>query len=1369
MARWKKILIAGALVFMILMVALYAFLLLYDFNKFKPMIAGAVKDAIGRELTIAGDIEFKIGVRPTLTVENVRFQNASWSTTPDLAQVKRLEVQVALLPIITGKVEFAHLVLVEPNLILEFNKEGINNFLFDIPGERDDAAIPPPPLIFSDILIENGRFIYKDARSDFSFSVRIDRLTGEIPGFDEPLEFEFKGAFDDKPLDLEGTLGPIWAWIEPGYSLPANLKAAAGGATATVTGEIRDPINFEGLSFEISAGGPSVAEITGLAGVEDSPEFGAFKMTANVNGSAKSLAVEKIDVQIGNEEFVAISLTGAVKNVIDPQGINLIFSARGQDSASLTKLGIPPLPHRGAFRADAQISDPETRVYAVKDLSLAVGENEVDGDVSLNLAGETPFLTAVLTSQKFSLGKLDLDLKIIGPFEKPAIEKLDLKVGTPDIVEISLKGSVKDLLDLEGVDINYQAVAKDLANLEQIVGQPMPIRGALKASGKAIIPVHRRLKVPNLKVAVGKNNLSGTLNLDFSGDEIKLDANWSLPKLDLPSILLPELAREGWARGLGLMRPVKLGVTIAGPIPEVAIKKLDLRAGSLKSAEFHLTGSIADPAKQKGINLKFALRGDEASKLKDITGQPYFFAPVPGQGKYAISGHISDPNANVYKIENFRFKIADTDMAGRLIFNLAAEPPIYEADISTAKFNLKWFPFPKEAAYANLNKIDDLGPLKIYSKVAITDDGLSLQKLELGAGTRKLASLDVKGSIKNFAKQTGINLNFNIRGEEAANLKKITGQSIPLKGAYSLSGNLTDPARKKYKFSSLNLKLGNNEIEGFLDLDLSGKQPGLETNLTAPRFNLQPVTLPALEALSRIEDLGPLKLISKVAGVGDILTLENLDFKLGRLDLMEVVIKGVIKDLSAVKGMKLDFSASGSDITNFKKLGGPDIEYTGAFNVSAQITDPAPKHYRIPSLDVTVGDNNQKGWLELDLSAERPSLKGELSSDKLDLRPLLREEKKQTAAKTQPAKPAPAKPVQEKRTKGEIATSQTKPKSKKAKVFSAEPLPLERLQAVDLNLKFRQKQVLLPALALDLVVLDILLNNGNLDIKPFNFSIGGGKADVQFALHSQEKPTALDTKLDIDQLEIGPMLDKLGYERNIEGNVDVDIKLTGAGNSVADIMAGLNGDARIAMGNGKAASRYLELLEKYLGSGILNMVNPFQEKREFTPINCFVNSNEITDGLADIRILLDTDRTSIIGAGNINLKTEELDLGIKPTPKKGEMPVGVSFSFRELSQPFKLGGTLAEPSLAIDAGRSAFVLGKMAGALALGPIGIAAFFADVSVGKQDPCAIAMADDEAQGTSRDSKKAKDSSKEKADEKDQKKEEKPSRFFRRKLRK
>jgi hypothetical protein len=345
MMRWKKITLAAVLMIVVLIIALYGFLSFYDLNKFKPMIARAVREATGRELTVTGDIKFELGLRPTLVVDGVRFQNATWSATPDLARLKRLEAQIAVFPVITGKFDFARLVLVEPAVIVELNNEGKSNFAFDIPGEKqDDSKTAPPPLIFRDILIENGRFTFKDARSDLHLTISIDQLRAEIPGIDQPLALDFEGMFDDIPLTLEGALGPIWAWVEPGYSLPADLTATAGGATAAIKGELRDPINFKDLAFNIAAQGSSVAEITKLAGLAGVPELGSFKLTAGVNDSAGRLAVEKLDVQIGSPELVAISLTGGLKNMIDLQGVDLKFSATGQDSTNLSQLGLPVLP-----------------------------------------------------------------------------------------------------------------------------------------------------------------------------------------------------------------------------------------------------------------------------------------------------------------------------------------------------------------------------------------------------------------------------------------------------------------------------------------------------------------------------------------------------------------------------------------------------------------------------------------------------------------------------------------------------------------------------------------------------------------------------------------------------------------------------------------------------------------------------------------------------------------------------------------------------------------------------------------------------------------------------------------------------------------
>jgi hypothetical protein len=803
----------------------------------------------------------------------------------------------------------------------------------------------------------------------------------------------------------------------------------------------------------------------------------------------------------------------------------------------------------------------------------------------------------------------------------------------------------------------------------------------------------------------------------------------------LPSILLPNLAKQKWAKGVGLMRPVKLAATLAGFKREIALEKIDLQAGtSTKSAELHLTGSVADLLAQRGIDLKFALRGHDWDKLQDITGQAYFFAPVPGEGAYTLSGQISDPTPKVYKVRDFKFGMSGTVLAGSLDFDLTGDFPIYDVKLSSPKFNMKPFPIPKEAAYAKLNQIDDLGPLKIQSKVVIKGDRLSMPNLDMQAGHKRLAEIEVKGSINNLTTQTGINLNVNIQGDEIANLEEITDQSIPLKGAYGLSARLTDPAPKNYKLGDLKLKLGENNITGALDLNLSGQKLRLAADLAAPKFTLQPLALPAVETLSRIENLGPLTLALKLAGAGQKFSLDNLDFKLGREDLLEVLLKGTISDLWAIQGMNLEFIARGSDMSNLKKMGGPDIPFKGAFDVSAQINDPGPKVYKIPSFSATVGDNSQTGWLELDFTASRPRLTGELSSNKLDLRPLLARDDAKKIPKTPPGKTVP-----QNRKEPEARTRSSKPGDQYARVFSDEPLQFEALQIIDADLKFRDKQVLLPSLALDDVVLDLQLKDGHLEMTPFTFSIGGGKADIQFALQSQQTPAALAANVDIDQLAIGPMLDKLGYQRSVEGNMNAALNLDSTGDSIAAWMAGLNGSTRITVSQGRMSSEYLALLEKYLGSGILGMINPFQEKREYTPVNCFVNEIEIKGGLAAVKILLDTDRTSIFGAGDVNLKTERLDMGIKPTPKRGAMPAGISFSFRELSQPFRLGGTLANPQLAIDAGRTAFVVGKMAGAVALGPVGIAAFFADVSVGKQDACAVVLGKTAIKGDSSDKKK------------------------------
>ena len=62
-----------------------------------------------------------------------------------------------------------------------------------------------------------------------------------------------------------------------------------------------------------------------------------------------------------------------LRDVLALQGVNLNFTAQGQDSTKLTQLGLPALPERGAFQVTAQISDPEAKVFTVSDLKRRPG------------------------------------------------------------------------------------------------------------------------------------------------------------------------------------------------------------------------------------------------------------------------------------------------------------------------------------------------------------------------------------------------------------------------------------------------------------------------------------------------------------------------------------------------------------------------------------------------------------------------------------------------------------------------------------------------------------------------------------------------------------------------------------------------------------------------------------------------------------------------------------------------------------------------------------------------------------------------------------------------------------------------------------
>ena len=135
----KYFAIAGVAV-VILLVAAAVILSTLDFNEYKQQIADEAKKVTGRDLAIEGDLRLNVfTLNPGLAVDGVRFANAPWGSKPDMATIKRFEVKVSLLPLLSGTLNVDSVVLSGADILLERNKAGKGNYEFG-PAKKAEQA-----------------------------------------------------------------------------------------------------------------------------------------------------------------------------------------------------------------------------------------------------------------------------------------------------------------------------------------------------------------------------------------------------------------------------------------------------------------------------------------------------------------------------------------------------------------------------------------------------------------------------------------------------------------------------------------------------------------------------------------------------------------------------------------------------------------------------------------------------------------------------------------------------------------------------------------------------------------------------------------------------------------------------------------------------------------------------------------------------------------------------------------------------------------------------------------------------------------------------------------------------------------------------
>jgi len=426
MRRAKRILIGFFLAVLLVVAAAVIFVSTADFTEYKDTIAAELKAATGREVRIGGRIETKfLTATPVIIVNDVAIANPTWASRKDMVRVKRLEVRVALMSVISGRVNINRLVAVEPDILLETDKTGRQNWIFaankgkdkgkgKAAGETGGTDLP-----IRELRVVRAKVAYRDGATGDIDRFGIEALTAKSVRADGSMTFDAKGSYADKPVRLKGRIGPL-ADLFAGRAVEIMLNGSLGRSdlAGSLVLQSKDKLAIKGAlrsdrldTGDFAATGKA-AKTSRIFGDDPIPVGLLRVLTADVSYQVKSVVIGRTSM---TDAKAAIRITNGILTIS-----SIKAGVAGGHLVGSMSLNAAARPSK--FAAKTRLSR----------LSLKQLTPEVSGPMSLNLdvrgTGDTPRAIASTLSGRTALiggpGRVANDALVLLTFGLGSIQKL---------------------------------------------------------------------------------------------------------------------------------------------------------------------------------------------------------------------------------------------------------------------------------------------------------------------------------------------------------------------------------------------------------------------------------------------------------------------------------------------------------------------------------------------------------------------------------------------------------------------------------------------------------------------------------------------------------------------------------------------------------------------------------------------------------------------------------------------------------------------------------------------------------------------------------------------------------------------------------
>ena len=312
----------------LVVLAVAAFLVIFDINDWKDWLAEQATAALQREVTIDGPFDIAWGWTPVITLEGLTIANAEWAEAPHLAKIGKLEASINLWQQLQGKTVLPEVKLIESDLFLEQKGDGDTNWTFGKPqseapepnsGLADDdgmmemAVVPDDRTEFpviGELVIEDGEFEFVDTATNIDLKGRIDTVAGEGGGGDQ-VEVGGEGRLENEAFGIKLVAGPLTKLRDLEVPYPVDLTVTLGDNKAAITGTLTRPLELAGVDLKLSLSGPNLAEVFPITGIP-LPPTPPYRLTGDLVRAGGLWRFEDFDGRLGDSDLrgmIEIDLT----------------------------------------------------------------------------------------------------------------------------------------------------------------------------------------------------------------------------------------------------------------------------------------------------------------------------------------------------------------------------------------------------------------------------------------------------------------------------------------------------------------------------------------------------------------------------------------------------------------------------------------------------------------------------------------------------------------------------------------------------------------------------------------------------------------------------------------------------------------------------------------------------------------------------------------------------------------------------------------------------------------------------------------------------------------------------------------------------